>query len=132
MSQHQSFRRQPVPPQVAQQLETITFPAPTRGIDPERKRSLHAARRRGHLDNWKPTMKGVSLRGGCDRWAELPETTPVISAFEYASGINHKMFAANATKSTTSRPSTPVAGQERADVAAITSPRSWPTRAATG
>ena len=98
MSQHQFFRRQPVPPQAAQQLQTITFPAPTRGIVQNENESYMQPGAAVVCDNWKPTMKGVSLRGGCDRWAELPETTPVISAFEYASGVNHKMFAANATK----------------------------------
>jgi hypothetical protein len=49
-------------------------------------------------DNWAPTMKGVKLRGGCVRWCVLPETTPVISGFEYASGNVQKMFAGNATK----------------------------------
>jgi hypothetical protein len=32
MSQHQFFRRTPVQPQAAQKMETITFPAPTRGL----------------------------------------------------------------------------------------------------
>ena len=32
MSQHQAFRRTAVPQQVAQQLQTITIAAPTRGI----------------------------------------------------------------------------------------------------
>jgi hypothetical protein len=43
-------------------------------------------------------MRGASLRGGCVRWTTLPETTPVISAFQYASGNNQQMFAGNATK----------------------------------
>jgi hypothetical protein len=98
MSQHQFFRRQPVPPQAAQQLQTITFPAPTRGIVQNENESFMQPGAAVICDNWKPTMKGVSLRGGCNRWAELPETTPVISAFEYASGVNHKMFAANVNK----------------------------------
>jgi hypothetical protein len=50
------------------------------------------------MDNWKPTLRGASLRGGCVRWTTLPETTPVISAFQYASGNNQQMFAGNATK----------------------------------
>jgi hypothetical protein len=49
-------------------------------------------------DNWLPTLKGVKLRGGYTRHCELPETTPVISAFEYVSSVNERMFAANATK----------------------------------
>ena len=68
------------------------------------------------LDNWKPTMKGVSLRGGCIRWAVLPETTPVISAFEYASGTVHRMYAANATKVYDVTTTTPAEIARRADV----------------
>ena len=48
--------------------------------------------------------------------ASCRRRTPIISAFEYVSGIIHKMFAANVRpSSTTSRQSTPVAGQDRAD-----------------
>jgi hypothetical protein len=66
------------------------------------------------MDNWKPTMKGASLRGGHNRWAELPETTPIISAFEYASGDIHKMFVANINKVydvTTSTPALVASGR---------------------
>ena len=98
MSQHQAFRRQPVPMQVAQQLQTITFPAPTRGIIQNENESFMQPGAAVICDNWKPTMKGVSLRGGCDRWCTLPEATPIYSMFEYDSGIVHKMFAGNQTK----------------------------------
>ena len=98
MSQYQAFRRVPVPPQVAQKLDTVTFPAPTRGIVMNENESYTQPGSAVICDNWKPTTKGVSLRGGCTRWCVLPETTPVISAFEYRDGINHQMFAANATK----------------------------------
>jgi hypothetical protein len=66
------------------------------------------------MDNWKPTMKGASLRGGHNRWAELPETTPIYSAFEYASGDIHKMFVANINKVydvTTSTPALVASGR---------------------
>ena len=98
MSQHQFFKRMPVNQQVAQKLETTTFPAPTRGLVLAENESFMQPGAAVVMDNWVPTMKGSRLRGGCIRWAELPETTPVISAFEYASGTIHKMFAANATK----------------------------------
>jgi len=98
MSQHQLFKRMPVNQQVAQKLESTTFPAPTRGLVLAENESFMQPGAAIVMDNWVPTMKGSKLRGGCIRWAELPETTPVISAFEYASGINQKMFAANATK----------------------------------
>jgi hypothetical protein len=98
MSQHQFFRRTPVQPQAAQKLETITFPAPTRGLVQNENESYMQPGSAVVMDNWKPTMKGASLRGGHNRWAELPETTPIISAFEYASGEIHKMFVANLAK----------------------------------
>lgn len=98
MSQHQFFRRTAVPAQAAQKLETITFPAPTRGLVHNENESFMQPGAAVVMDNWKPTMKGASLRGGCKRWAELPETTPIISAFDYASGPNVRMFVANLNK----------------------------------
>lgn len=97
MSQHQFFRRSAVPQQVAQQIQTTTLPAPTRGIIQNENESYMQPGAAIICDNWRPTMKGVSLRGGCARWAVLPETVPVVSMFEYASGINLRMFAATAT-----------------------------------
>ena len=116
MSQHQFFKRMPVNQQVAQKLETITFPAPTRGLTLAENESFMQPGSAIVMDNWKPTMKGCSLRGGCIRWAELPETTPVISAFEYASGATHKMFAANATKVYDVTTTTPARGHKRTNI----------------
>ena len=88
-----------MPPQVAQKLEFTTLPAPTRGIVLDENETYMKPGATVVMDNWKPTLKGVSLRGGCEEWLQLPETTPVISAFNYASSsINHQMFACNATK----------------------------------
>jgi hypothetical protein len=98
MSQHQAFRRMAVPAQVAQQLQTITIPAPTRGIIQNENEAYMQPGAAVVCDNWAPTMKGVKLRGGCVRWCVLPETTPIISGFQYASGNNQRMFAGNATK----------------------------------
>jgi hypothetical protein len=98
MSGHQAFKRVPVPPQAAQQLQTITIPAPTRGIIESENYTFMQPGGAIQLDNWIPTMRGVKLRGGCVRWATLPETTPIISAFEYISYLKSKMFAANLTK----------------------------------
>ena len=56
-----------------------------------------------------------SCAAAASNGAQLPETTPVISAFEYVSGIIHKMFAANATKIYDVTTSTPVAGRGGAD-----------------
>lgn len=98
MSRHQSFRRVAVDQQVAQHLETLTIAAPTRGLILNENESFMQPGAALVMDNWKPTMRGASLRGGCALWAQLPETTPVLSAFEYVSGTNHRMFACNATK----------------------------------
>lgn len=98
MSQHAAFRRVPVQPQAAEQMQARTFPAPTRGLILNENESFMKPGAAVVCDNWKPTMKGASLRGGHILWATLPETTPVISAFDYNSGTIRKMFAGNATK----------------------------------
>jgi hypothetical protein len=98
MSQHQAFRRAPVPAQVAAKLETITIPAPTRGLTLSESEAFMQPGGAVILDNWAPTLRGLKLRGGCDRWCVLPETTPVISTFRFASGNNQRIFAGNATK----------------------------------
>ena len=98
MSTFNNFKRVPVPPQAAQQLQTMTIPAPTRGLILNENQSFMQPGGAIVLDNWKPTMQGIALRGGCIRWCALPETTPVVSMFQYASGNIAKMFAGNATK----------------------------------
>jgi hypothetical protein len=98
MSTHVAFRRAPVPAQLAQQLQAISIPAPTNGLTTSQNLSAMTPGSAIIHDNWKPTLQGVALRGGCLRWCELPETTPVISAFEYTSANVQKMFAGNATK----------------------------------
>ena len=108
MSQHQFFRRTPVQAQAAQQLQTITIPAPTRGLILNENEAFMQPGAALVCDNWKPTMRGVSLRGGCEEWCQLPETTPVISAFEYNSGVTHQIFAANQTKIYNVTTSTPI------------------------
>jgi len=108
MSQHQAFKRMAVPAQVAQKLDTITIPAPTRGIIENENFAYMQPGGAIQCDNWKPTMRGVSLRGGCIEWCQLPETTPIISGFEYVSGTKHEMFVANATKVYNVTTSTPV------------------------
>jgi hypothetical protein len=98
MSQYAAFRRVPVPQQYAQNLRSTVIPAPTRGIVQDENEAFMQPGAAIVQDNWVPTMRGLKLRGGTIRWCVLPETTPVISAFEYASGNVAKMFAANATK----------------------------------
>ena len=98
MSQYQAFRRAAVNPQVAQQLRTVTLPAPTRGLVLNENDSFVQPGSAQVLDNWKPTMKGCALRGGCVLWSQLPETTPVVSMFQYISANVQHLFAGNASK----------------------------------
>lgn len=92
------FRRQPVPSQAAQHFETITIPAPTRGLVLNENETFMQPGGALVCDNWKPTLRGVSLRAGCARWCTLPENTPVISAFQYVDSQNQSIFVGNATK----------------------------------
>jgi hypothetical protein len=108
MSQHQAFRRVAVDQQIAQKLQTITIPAPTRGIIMSENEAYMQPGGAVICDNWKPTLRGVSLRGGCEEWCRLPETVPVISSFNYATGDDHQMFAANLTKIYNVSTTTPV------------------------
>ena len=98
MSQHQFFKRTAISPQMAQQLRTVTLPAPTRGLIMNENESFIQPGAALVLDNWKPTMKGCALRGGHILWSQLPETTPVVSMFQYISANAQHMFAGNATK----------------------------------
>jgi len=107
MSIHAAFRRQPMP-QGAQQLQTITIPAPTRGIIQSENEAFMQPGGAIVHDNWAPTMRGVKLRGGYIRWCELPETTRIISGFDYVSANNQRMYVGNATKLYDVTSSTPV------------------------
>lgn len=108
MSVHSAFRRQPVPGQYAQNLKTITLPAPTRGIINSENEAFMQPGGAIVQDNWASTMRGLKLRGGCIRWADLhdddeggappvPSTArlPVISAFQYVTATDDLMFVAN-------------------------------------
>ena len=106
MSRYIAFRRQPVDNQVAQHLRTVTFPAPTRGIIQNENQAFMQPGGANVQDNWASTMRGVKLRGGCVRWCDLHglDTTvppvpsdlrkPVISAFEYITADQQRMYAA--------------------------------------
>jgi len=98
MATHTAFRRQPVPQQVAQKLTAASIPAPTRGLTISENFAFMKPGGSLICDNWVPTMRGIKLRGGFIRWAELPETTPIFSGFEYSSANIQNMFAGNATK----------------------------------
>jgi hypothetical protein len=71
MSQYQAFRRQPVAQQVAQNLRTLTFPAPTRGLINNENEAYMQPGGAQVQDNWAPTMRGVKLRGGVARYCDL-------------------------------------------------------------
>jgi hypothetical protein len=110
MSQHQAFRRVPVPQQAAQSYRTINIPAPTRGLVESENEAFMQPGGALRQDNWWPTMRGVKLRGGSRRWCDLhgadavvpplgdPARKPVISGFEYVFGSNRRMFAGQPTK----------------------------------
>jgi hypothetical protein len=110
MSRHLAFRRQPVDPQVAQNLRVLALPSPTRGIVQSENEAFMQPGGAIVCDNWAPTLRGVKLRGGYIRHCDLhaldatvppvpdPLRKPVISAFEYVSAGSQKMFAAQQTK----------------------------------
>ena len=120
MSAHAAFRRQPVPPQTAQNLKAITIPAPTRGIMQSENEAYMGPGACVISDNWFPTMRGVKVRGGCERHCDLhaldgpvppvPSSSrkPVISAFEYVTAAKQRMFAAQDTKLSDVTNTTPV------------------------
>ena len=83
MSSHQALRRVPVPQQYAQNLKTVTIPAPTKGIIESENEAFIQPGAAIVQDNWVSTMRGVKLRGGFVRWCELPTPAPIISGFEY-------------------------------------------------
>lgn len=98
MSNRQGFRRQPVSMQAAQVLRATILPAPTRGLILNENYTFMKPGAAVVLDNWAPTTRSVKLRGGCIRHCVLPETTPIVSMFEYLSGNTQQIFAANSTK----------------------------------
>jgi hypothetical protein len=110
MSVHQGFRRQPVPPQVAQKHQAITIPAPAAGLTDSDNLAFMKPGTAVLLDNWVPTLRGVQLRGGFIRHCDLhaldaevppvpsPLRKPIISAFEYIDAASRRIFAAQQDK----------------------------------
>ena len=68
MSGHVAFRRQPVPGEMALRHQTVTLPAPIRGIIEIENWAYTKPGCAIILDNWFPTQKGLKLRGGTERW----------------------------------------------------------------
>ena len=99
MSGHAAFRRQPVPGEMAIQHQTVTLPAPIRGIIENENWAYTKPGCAVILDNWFPTQKGLKLRGGTERWLTLPDPVELVrSGFEYVSGAVQRMFAATETR----------------------------------
>lgn len=99
MSVHLAYRRQPVPPQLAVNYQTITLPAPIKGLSEIENWAYVKPGSASVLDNWFPTQKGLKIRGGTERWLSLPDPVEAVrSGFEYVSGANHRMFAATNTR----------------------------------
>jgi len=99
MSGHAAFRRQPVPGEMALRHQTVTLPAPIRGIVENENWAYTKPGSAIVLDNWFPTQKGLKLRGGTERWCTLPDPVEIVrSGLEYISGAQQRMFAATATR----------------------------------
>ena len=99
MSVHLAFRRQPVPGEMALRHQTVTLPAPIRGIIETENWAYTKPGCATILDNWFPTQKGAKLRGGTERWLTLPDPVEVVrSGFDYVSGTIYRMFAATETR----------------------------------
>ena len=95
MSGHAAFRRQPVPGEMALRHQTVTLPAPIRGIVEIENWAYTKPGCAVAIDNWYTTQKGIKLRGGTERWLQLPDPVePLRSGFEYISGAQNRMFAA--------------------------------------
>ena len=77
MSGHAAFRRQPVPGEMALRHQTVTLPAPIRGIIENENWAYTKPGCAVILDNWFPTQKGLKLRGGTERWLMLPDPVEV-------------------------------------------------------
>ena len=96
MSIHAAFRRQPVPSGMEMRHAVTTFPAPIRGIVEVENWSYTKPGCASVIDNWYPTQKGLRIRGGTERWCELPippeNAKAILSGFEYISGSVQRMF----------------------------------------
>jgi hypothetical protein len=92
MSAFAAFRRQPVPQQIAQNLQTITIPAPTRGlIQSENEAFMQPGGAQVQI-NWASTMKGCKLRGGTSRWCDLHRLDNPVWANSTAYAINNLRY----------------------------------------
>jgi hypothetical protein len=93
----QGFRRIAVAGQARQQMQTQTFPAPTRGWITNENLMLATPGGAARLENWFPTQRGIRLRGGTVRRATIG-TGPVVSLFSYQAGSIRRLFATSATQ----------------------------------
>lgn len=89
----QPDRRRPVYP-APRASRPKTFPAPVRGWVTNTNLSVPLDQAALVLDNWFPSQTGISLRGGCAKYATLPAACTAM--FSYQSGTTEKLFAATA------------------------------------
>ena len=100
MSGHAAFRRQPVPGEMALQHQTVTLPAPIRGIIEVENWAYTKPGCATILDNWFPTQKGLrscaaAPSGGVRCRIRSRSSAP---GFEYVSGAVKRMFAATGSR----------------------------------
>ncbi|MGK9053396.1 hypothetical protein [Neorhizobium petrolearium] len=92
----QGFRRVAVPAPARQNMQTKTFPAPTRGWVVNENLMMTAPGSAVMMENWFPTQRGIRLRGGSTRRATIGNG-PVVSLFSYQAGTIKKLFATSST-----------------------------------
>jgi hypothetical protein len=84
---------------MAVSYQTTTLPAPIRGIIEVENWAYVKPGCANVIDNWFCTQKGLKLRGGTERWAQLPDPVEVVrSGFDYVSGTVNRMFCATGTR----------------------------------
>jgi hypothetical protein len=92
MAAYAAFRRQPVPPQAAQNLRTVTIPAPMRGIIQSENESFMQPGGAVVQINWATTMKGVKVRGGSERWCDLHAAGVAVWVTLHAYAVGNRIY----------------------------------------
>jgi hypothetical protein len=118
MSQYQGFKRAAVQQQIAQRLEMATFPAPMRGLVLDENETYMQPGGALVMDNWKPTLRGASLRGGHVRWCDLHALDAPAWANNHAYIIGNKVYDSGTFWNAAVAHTSAVAGTFAADRAA--------------
>lgn len=92
----QALKRVPVAQQARSKARAYTFAAPVRGWVTNESLMASSPGAAQVLENWRPTRKGATLRGGSLQHAYIGEEQ-VRSLMEYATGTTQTMFAASDT-----------------------------------